>query len=149
MQRFLSRPSKRQWNRADNFQYQEVSFFRYRRLHLIHELFVFQFFPRFMKRKNCRAHPYSMIIINSCSRCFMYFGMFTRSDMHSNNGLCVAQFEKQDNSCYVLDDRGIRDDAYDHETARMHIPRFSFFRVIFIIFSRCTIKLITAIFNCY
>lgn len=44
----------------------------------------------------------------------------------------VAQFEKQDNSCYVLDVRGIRDDAYDHEAARMHIPRSSFFRVIFL-----------------
>lgn len=46
---------------------------------------------------------------------------------HSNNGLrvCVrargvaVRFEKQDNSCYVLHGRGIRDDAFDREAAHV------------------------------
>lgn len=58
---------------------------------------------------------------------YTFFGVFTRSDTHSNNGLMrilrVAQFKKQDNSCYVLDGRGIRDDAFGGKAARMRIPR--------------------------
>lgn len=90
MRRFLPRPAKRQRNRASNFQYREVPFsHRHRRLRLIRiNCWLFNFFPPPVEKEKLSG-ACGMIVTNSWPRCFMYFGVFTRSDTHSNNSLCV------------------------------------------------------------